>query len=128
MQVALTTFPGVSADECEAFTLAFEALEEFDVVRVGGAVGPVAGPGGGSRVDARFGEVPDPDIVLVPGGLGCARTATDDELLAWLRSVSPTWMAASSIGAKPRRTGWPPISSGRTARRRPGNASSRSVG
>lgn len=101
MQVALTLFPGVSADECEAFTMVFEQLADVEMLRVGHAVGPVAGPGGGQHVDTTFSEVPHPDVVVVPGGLGCARTAEDHELLDWLRSVVThcDWMVASSTGS-----------------------------
>jgi transcriptional regulator GlxA family with amidase domain len=101
VQVALTLFPGVSADECEAFTMVFEQLAEVDMLRVGHAVGPVAGPGGGQYVDTTFSEVTHPDVVVVPGGLGCARTAEDAELLDWLRAVTTRcdWMVASSTGS-----------------------------
>lgn len=105
MQVALALFPGVSADECEAFTMVFERLArdgiaDVDLVGVGARLGPVAGQGGGHHVDALFADVPTPDVVLVPGGLGVERTSRDAELLAWLREVAPrcSWMAASSTG------------------------------
>ena len=100
MQVALALFPGVSADECEAFTLVFEQLPDVELVGVGARVGPVEGQGGGHFVDIVFDDVAAPDIVLVPGGLGCERTAKDDQLLSWLRRVQPAcqWMAASSTG------------------------------
>ncbi|NND74622.1 MAG: hypothetical protein HKN44_06405 [Ilumatobacter sp.] len=100
MQVALTLFPGVSADECEAFTLAFSKLPDCELVGVGARVGDVAGPGGRQVVDAAFAEVSAPDVVLVPGGLGVDRTAHDEQLLEWLRLVEPScqWMAASSTG------------------------------
>jgi transcriptional regulator GlxA family with amidase domain len=100
MQVALTLYPGVSADECEAFTCVFDRLDGAELVGVGARVGAVEGPGGGHHVDATFADVERPDIVLVPGGIGCARAAHDEPLLDWLRTVAPrcTWMAASSTG------------------------------
>lgn len=100
MQVALALYPGVSADECEAFTCVFDRLDGADLVGVGARVGAVEGPGGGHRIDATFADVQHPDIVLVPGGIGCARAATDEPLLDWLRTVAArvTWMAASSTG------------------------------
>lgn len=100
MQVALALFPGVSADECGAFTLVFGQLAEVELVGVGARRGAVAGQGGGGHVDATFAEVTEPSIVLVPGGLGCARTAADGPLLDWLRDVAPScdWMVASSTG------------------------------
>lgn len=104
VQVAIALFPGVSADECEAFTLAFDQLirngADVELIGVGAALGEVRGPGGSQQVDAVFDQVTEPDVVLVPGGLGVDRTAHDDELLAWLRGVEPgcQWMAASSTG------------------------------
>lgn len=100
MQVALATYPGVSADECEAFTLVFDRLAGAEIVRVGEVVGPVGGPGGGGTVERPYGDVLEPDVVLVPGGLGCARAAEDPALRQWLRAVAPQcrWLAASSTG------------------------------
>ena len=100
VQVALALSPGVSADECEAFTLVFEQLADTELIGVGARLGHVDGQGGGHEIDALFDEVQHPDIVLVPGGLGCARTARDEPFLEWLRAVAPRcrWMAASSTG------------------------------
>jgi transcriptional regulator GlxA family with amidase domain len=100
VQVALVLSPGVSADECEAFTLVFDKLPDVELVGVGAELGPVEGQGGGHYVDKLFSEVMNPDVVLVPGGLGCERTAKDDVLLQWLQAVQPAcqWMAASSTG------------------------------
>jgi len=100
VRVAIALYPGVSADECEAFTLVFDRLEGIELVGVGSRVGIVEGPGGAQRIDAVYADVRAPDVVLVPGGIGCARAAVDEELLAWLRSSAERcrWMAASSTG------------------------------
>ncbi len=100
MQVAVTLFPGVSADECEAFTLVFDHVAGVELVGVGERTGTIEGPGGGQHADATFDEVTHPDVVLVPGGLGCAAAARDERLLDWLRLVAPRceWLAASSTG------------------------------
>jgi len=100
VQIAVALYPGVSADECEAFTSVFDQLDGADLVGVGACLGIMEGPGGGHLVDATFADVQHPDIVLVPGGIGCARAATDPVLLDWLRAVAPrcTWLAASSTG------------------------------
>jgi len=100
VQVALALYPGVSADECEAFTCVFDLLDGADLVGVGARIGQVEGPGGGHSIDATFADVQHPDVVLVPGGIGCARAARDEPLLDWLRTVAPrcTWVAASSTG------------------------------
>jgi transcriptional regulator GlxA family with amidase domain len=100
VQVALASYPGVSANEREAFSLVFERLAGTELVGVGERVGRVGGPGGGVVVDRCYDDVTAPDVVLVPGGLGCARAAEDTQLRAWLRSVAPrcSWLAASSTG------------------------------
>ncbi len=100
MLVARASYPGVSSNECEAFTLVFERLADTEIVGVGERVGRVGGPGGGSTVECTYDEVTAPDIVLVPGGLGCASAAEDPALRQWLRTVAPQcrWLAASSTG------------------------------
>jgi len=100
VQVALVLSPGVSADECEAFTLVFDKLPDVELVGVGSELGRVEGQGGGHYVDKLYRDVLRPDVVLVPGGLGCERAAKDELLLEWLQTVQPVcqWMAASSTG------------------------------
>ncbi len=100
VQVALAVFPGVSIDECEAFSLVLGRNPEVEFVGVGEAVGTVPGIGGVEYVDRTYAEVAHPDVVLVPGGLGCRQTAQDSELGDWLRRVEPRcrWLVASSTG------------------------------
>ncbi|MGK0275031.1 MAG: transcriptional regulator GlxA family with amidase domain [Ilumatobacter sp.] len=105
VQVALVLFPGVSIDECEAFALAFRqlaqsGLADCQLVGVGAVRGEIVGIGGRRDVEQTFAETTRPDVVLVPGGIGVERTAHDEALLSWLRSVEPScqWMAASSTG------------------------------
>ena len=100
MQIAVALSPGVSANECEAFTAVFEHLPDAEIVGVAATLGRVDGPGGGHEATATFDDVRAPDVVIVPGGLGCARAAVDDDLGDWLRAVAPVcrWMAASSTG------------------------------
>lgn len=92
---------GVSANECEAYAAVFGNVPGCDLVAVGAARGQVIGAEGGWHADATFDEVTSPDIVLVPGGLGCARAAADAPLLDWLRHVEPRcrWLVASSTGS-----------------------------
>ena len=68
VQVALAAYPGVSANECEAFTLVFERLADTEILGVGEHLGRVDGPGGGTTVDRHYDEVLDPDVVLVREG------------------------------------------------------------
>jgi transcriptional regulator GlxA family with amidase domain len=101
VQVAMVLGNGVSAHECEAYAAVFGNVAGCELVAVGAARGQVVGAEGGWKADATFDEVAAPGIVLVPGGLGCARAAADGPLLDWLRSVAPhcRWLVASSTGS-----------------------------
>ena len=111
MQVALALYPGVSADECEAFTCVFDLLDGAQLVGVGARVGTVEGPGGGHRIDATFADVQQPDVVLVPGGIGCARAARNEPLLPAARAaLGRPWMpprSRSGRGLSISRRAWP---------------------
>ena len=50
---------------------------------------------------ARFEDVPAPDIVLVPGGLGTRDLLADERLLAWLRGAheTSTWTTSVCTGS-----------------------------
>lgn len=100
VQIALTMAPGVSGDECEAFSLVLDQVPGVEFVHVGSTPGRVNGSGRTQFVDHTFAQVRRPDVVLVPGGLGTARAARDVELLGWLRDVAPScrWLVGSSTG------------------------------
>ena len=49
------------------------------------------------RGDAHVRRDARPDIVLVPGGPGCAPAARDDVVLDWLREVSPSASWTTSV-------------------------------
>ena len=55
----------------------------------------------GINADAAIGEIPHPDVVLVPGGEGNRPLLADDEVLAWLRGAhdSSTWTTSVCTGA-----------------------------
>lgn len=101
MQIALVVYDGVLADECASFRSVLERLPDATLVTVGPQHGAVSGPGGVQVVDAAFHEITRPDIVVVPGGLGCERRAADPSLRGWLHDVAPTarWIVASSTGS-----------------------------
>lgn len=101
VEIALVLYTGVAADECSAFRSVLERLPGARVVGVGRITGSIAGPGGVQSVESTYDDVPRPDVVIVPGGLGCGRVAADPELRHWLERVAPTcrWMVGSSTGS-----------------------------
>jgi len=95
--IAIVAYQGVLADETEAFRFVLSRIPGARVVIVGERTGIVAGPGGAQEVEATFNEVgATPDVVAVPGGLGCHRHV---EIALWLRTIAPTWLLASSTGS-----------------------------
>jgi transcriptional regulator GlxA family with amidase domain len=99
--VALVVYRGVLSDECHAVRSVLERAPGTHVVNVGARVDDVAGPGGVQHVEAMYADVVHPDVVVLPGGLGCRELAEDVELRAWLRAVAPTcrWIVAISTGS-----------------------------
>jgi transcriptional regulator GlxA family with amidase domain len=94
--IAIVAYQGVLADETEAFRFVLSRIPGSHVVTVGERRGTVAGPGGAQVVEAMFDEIGNPDVVALPGGLGCHRHV---EVARWLRSIEPRWLLASSTGS-----------------------------
>ena len=94
--IAIVAYQGVLADETEAFRFVLSRIAGSHLVTVGERRGTVAGPGGVQIVDARFDEIGNPDVVAIPGGLGCHRHV---EIAHWLRGIQPRWLLASSTGS-----------------------------
>jgi transcriptional regulator GlxA family with amidase domain len=94
--IAIVAYQGVLADETEAFRFVLSRIPGSHVVTVGERRGTVAGPGGAQVVEAMFDEIGNPDVVALPGGLGCHRHV---EIARWLRSIEPRWLLASSTGS-----------------------------
>ena len=55
----------------------------------------------GMEADLALGDLPDPDVVLVPGGQGNRPLLEDDEVLDWLRAVheGTTWTTSVCTGS-----------------------------
>ena len=66
-----------------------QRLPDTTVTFVGHRRGEVRSENGflGLSVDRAFDEITDPDVVVVPGGIGTRALLTDDVLLDWLRTA-----------------------------------------
>ena len=51
----------------------------------------------GLTVDATFDDVPRPDVIVVPGGIGTRALLDDERLLSWLRQVHETSRYTTSV-------------------------------
>lgn len=103
MQIAIVLYPGMTA---------LDAIGPYEVLRaipgahlrfVGSEVGPVTCDSGVLHlgVTHTFAETPEPDLVLVPGGMVVASPMADKELTGWLREVhrTTTWTTSVCTGA-----------------------------
>ena len=84
----------------------YEVLQRipgFDITFVGHEVGVVRSENGflGIHVDAAFEDVPDPDVVVFPGGIGTRELMHDDRVLAWVRRAhaTTTWTTSVCTGS-----------------------------
>jgi transcriptional regulator GlxA family with amidase domain len=75
VQIAIPLFPGVTALDAVGPYEVLQRLPGATVAFVGDEVGTVRTDNGflGLAVDATFADVPAPDVVVVPGGVGTRR-------------------------------------------------------
>lgn len=102
-EIAIVLYPGFTALD---FIGPYEVLRNLPDARVrfvSHEPGPVTADSGVLVVGAThtFAETPAPEVVLVPGGPGCAEAARDEGLLDWLRAVHPgaRWTASVCSGS-----------------------------
>ena len=103
MDVAILVHDGVSAAEALAPAEVFGAVPDVAVHFVAHRTGPHATQGrpGVLVADRAVADWPDPDTLIVPGGLGVRRLVEDATLLAWIAEAHRTsqWTAGISTGA-----------------------------
>lgn len=89
MQIACVLFPRLTALDIVGPYEVLQRLPDATVTFVGHRTGEVRTENGflGLTVDATFDEVPRPDVVVVPGGIGTRTLMDDAVVLDWLRAV-----------------------------------------
>lgn len=99
MQVAIPLFPQFTALDGIGPYEVLQRIPELDVVFIGHERGEVRSENGflGITRDATFEEVPRPDIVVFPGGVGTRPLMHDERVLEWVRSVHETTRFTTSV-------------------------------
>jgi transcriptional regulator GlxA family with amidase domain len=89
VQVAIALFPRLTALDAIGPYEVLQRVPSLDIVFVGERRGEVRTENGflGLTVDATFDEVPAPDVVLVPGGIGSRELLESGKFLDWVRSA-----------------------------------------
>jgi len=98
-QIAIPLFPRVTALDAIGPYEVLQRLPDFEVIFVGSAVGEVRTENGflGLSIDAILDDVPTPDVIVVPGGIGSRAAMKDEHLLAWLRGAHQASTYTTSV-------------------------------
>ncbi|MFN8071415.1 MAG: DJ-1/PfpI family protein [Mycobacterium sp.] len=99
MRVAIALFPRNTALDAIGPYEVLQRIPSIDVVFVGKERGEVRTDNGmlGLMCDATFDEVTDPEVLLVPGGVGTRTLIHDQEMLDWVRQVHRTTLFTTSV-------------------------------
>ena len=99
MQVAIPLFPRFTALDGIGPYEVLQRIPELDVTFVGHHRGEVRSDNGflGISVDATFDELPRPDVIVFPGGIGTRDLMDDHAVLDWLRTAHETTAFTTSV-------------------------------
>ncbi len=100
MDIAIALFPEVTALDAVGPYEVLQRLPGATVTFVGAERGEVRTENGflGLTVDATFDEVPAPEVVVVPGGIGTrSLVAAETPIVDWVRSVHRTSRFTTSV-------------------------------
>ena len=99
MRIAVVLFPRVTALDAIGPYEVLQRLPDTTVTFVGHRRGEVRTENGylGLSVDQTFDEVREPDVLVVPGGIGSRQLLKDDVLLDWLRASHATSRFTTSV-------------------------------
>ena len=99
MEIAVALFEQVTALDAIGPYEVLQRLPDAEVCFVGHRTGEVRTDNGflGLTVDRTFDEVPHPDILLVPGGIGTRALVHDAAILDWIRSAHETSQFTTSV-------------------------------
>ena len=99
MQIVIPVFPRITALDAVGPYEVLQRLPDSDLVFVGHEVGPVRTDNGflGLLADAVFEDVPHPDVIIFPGGVGTRPLMKDARVLDWLRTAHGTTSYTTSV-------------------------------
>lgn len=99
MQIAIPVFEKITALDAVGPYEVLQRLPDSEVVFVGHAKGNVRTDNGflGLAADAVFEDVPSPDVVVFPGGIGTRSLMKDERVLDWLRRAHQATRYTTSV-------------------------------
>ena len=99
MQVAIPLFPRFTALDAIGPYEVLQRIPSIDVTFIGHERGEVRSENGmlGITIDATFEEMPNPDIVVFPGGVGTRVLVDDERVKAWVRAAHESSTYTTSV-------------------------------
>ena len=99
MQIAIPLVPRFTALDGIGPYEVLQRIPGFDITFVGHERGVVRSENGflGIQVDATFEELPRPDVVVFPGGVGTRPLMQDERVLDWVRTAHETTVYTTSV-------------------------------
>jgi transcriptional regulator GlxA family with amidase domain len=99
MQIAVPVFEKITALDAVGPYEVLQRLPETEIVFVGHAKGMVRTDNGflGLAIDIVFEDVPAPDVIVFPGGIGTRPMMKDERVLDWLRQAHQTTRFTTSV-------------------------------
>ncbi|MCU1389788.1 MAG: ThiJ/PfpI family protein [Ilumatobacteraceae bacterium] len=99
MQIAIPLFPRFTALDGIGPYEVLQRIPGFDVTFIGHVTGEVRSENGflGITVDKTFEDMPDPDIIVFPGGIGTRALMHDERVLEWVRAAHATSTYTTSV-------------------------------
>lgn len=99
IQVAIPLFPRFTALDAIGPYEVLQRIPDVDVTFIGHERGEVRSENGflGITRDATFEDIPNPDIVVFPGGVGTRPLVEDQRVLDWVRQAHTTSRFTTSV-------------------------------
>jgi transcriptional regulator GlxA family with amidase domain len=99
MQVAIPLFPRFTALDGIGPYEVLQRVPGIDVTFIGHERGEVRSDNGflGVTADATFDDVPRPDVIVFPGGVGTRPLTRDERILDWIRTAHETTTYTTSV-------------------------------
>jgi transcriptional regulator GlxA family with amidase domain len=99
MQIAIPIFPKLTALDAIGPYEVLQRIPQLDIRFVGTERGEVRTENGmlGMMVDATFEEMPKPDVIVFPGGVGTRALVSEQRVLEWLRTAHESTRFTTSV-------------------------------
>lgn len=99
LQVAIPIFPRLTVLDAIGPYEVLQRIPEVDVLFVGSDKGEVRSDNGmlGLIADATFDDVPSPQVIVFPGGVGTRPLTQDERVLDWVRQAHAGTVYTTSV-------------------------------